>query len=87
MTQLTPMWLVKILGQVTVIMVVPMVGGAAAGISLDGMMGSSPLLFLVGFGAGNALSIAGIGLLIRSTQRKLRGGETRPIGTTRYDDA
>src|SRR5688500_9874795 len=48
MTQLTPMGLVKILGQVTAIMVIPIVGSALAGLILDRMLGTSPLLALVG---------------------------------------
>ena len=35
MKQLTPMGLVKILAQVTAIMVIPMVGGAVAGLLID----------------------------------------------------
>ena len=42
MAQLTPMGLVKILGQVTAIMVIPIVGGAVAGLILDGILETSP---------------------------------------------
>ena len=35
MAQLTPMGLVKILAQVTAIMVIPIMGGAVAGLILD----------------------------------------------------
>lgn len=87
MTRLTPIGLVKILGQVTVILFVPIVGGAVAGIILDRMLGTSPALFLVAFGAGNVVAIAGIGLFIRHGQRRLRQPVTGPVGDTRYDDA
>jgi hypothetical protein len=70
MTQLTPTGLVKILGQVTLIMVIPMVGGAVAGLVLDGALGTSPLLVLSGLGVGTLISALGIRLLIRSGVRK-----------------
>ncbi len=70
MTQLTPLGLVKILGQVTAIMVIPMVGGAVAGLVADGMMGTSPLFVLLGLAAGSLLSAVGIWLLIRAGVRK-----------------
>ena len=40
MAQLTPTGLVKIMGLVTLIMVVPMVGGAVAGLVLDKLLGT-----------------------------------------------
>lgn len=70
MSQLTPLGLVKILGQVTAIMVIPMVGGAVAGLVVDGMMGTSPLFVLLGLAAGTLLSSVGIWLLIRAGVRK-----------------
>lgn len=70
MTQLTPLGLVKILGQVTAIMVFPMVGGAVAGLVLDGILGASPLFVLLGLAAGTLISSIGIWLLIRAGVRK-----------------
>lgn len=70
MTQLTPMGLVKILGQVTAIMVIPIVGGAVAGLILDRMLGTSPILVLVGLAAGTVIAAIGIRLLIRSGVRR-----------------
>ena len=70
MTQLTPMGLVKILGQVTAIMVIPIVGGAVAGLILDRMLGTSPMLVLVGLAAGTVIAAIGIRLLIRSGVRR-----------------
>lgn len=66
MPQLTPAGLVKILGQVTAIVAIPMVGGAVAGLVLDGVLGTSPLFVLIGFGVGNLIAIGGIWLFIRA---------------------
>ncbi len=70
MTQLTPLGLIKILAQVTAIMVIPMVGGAVAGLVLDGLMGTSPLFVLLGLAVGTLISSIGIWLLIRAGVRK-----------------
>ena len=70
MAQLTPMGLVKILAQVTAIMVIPMVGGAVAGLVIDGMQGTSPLYVLIGLAVGTLISAIGIWLLIRSGVKK-----------------
>jgi hypothetical protein len=70
MTQLTPLGLIKILAQVTAIMVIPMVGGAVVGLVLDGMLGTSPLCVLLGLGVGTLISAIGIWLLIRAGVRK-----------------
>ncbi len=70
MSQLTPLGLIKILGQVTAIMVIPLVGGAVAGLVLDGMLGTSPLLVLIGLGLGTLIAATGIWLLIRAGVRK-----------------
>jgi F0F1-type ATP synthase assembly protein I len=70
MTQLTPLGLIRILGQVTAIMVVPVVGGAVAGIVVDRMLGTSPLYVLIGLGVGTVVSAIGIWLLIRAGVRK-----------------
>ncbi|MDQ4034628.1 MAG: AtpZ/AtpI family protein [Chloroflexota bacterium] len=70
MTQLTPLGLIRILAQVTAIMVIPMVGGAVAGLVLDGLLGTSPLCVLLGLGVGTLISTIGIWLLIRSGVKK-----------------
>jgi hypothetical protein len=70
MAQLTPTGLVKIMGLVTLIMVVPMVGGAVSGLVLDGLMGTSPLLVLIGVGVGTLIAAIGIWLLIRTGVRR-----------------
>ncbi len=69
MTQLTPMGLVKILGQVTAIMVIPIVGSVVVGLVLDRVLASSPLLVLVGLAVGTIIAATGIWLLIRAGVR------------------
>jgi F0F1-type ATP synthase assembly protein I len=69
MEPLTPMGLVKILAQVTAIMVIPMVGGAVAGLVIDTTLGTSPLFVLLGLIIGTGISTVGIWLLIRSGTR------------------
>ena len=70
MAQLTPTGLVKILGLVTLIMVVPIMGGAVTGLVLDGLLGTSPLLVLTGVGVGSLIAAIGIWLLIRAGARR-----------------
>ena len=74
MAQLTPIGLVKILGQVTLILVIPMAGGAAAGIVLDAILGTTPICVLSGFAVGNLIAIVGIWLYIRSGMRRYGAG-------------
>ena len=76
MAQLTPIGLLKILGQVTLILVVPMVGGAVAGIGLDAILGTTPICVLSGFGVGNLIAIVGIWLYIRSGMRRYGTGSS-----------
>ena len=70
MAQLTPLGLVKILAHVTLIMVIPIVGGAVAGLVLDGMLGTSPLCVLSGLAVGTLASAIGIAWYIRAGVRK-----------------
>ena len=69
MKQLTPMGLVKNLAQVTAIMVIPMVGGAIAGLVIDTMLETSPLCVLLGLTAGTVVSAIGVWLLVRAGTR------------------
>jgi ABC-type enterobactin transport system permease subunit len=78
MAQLTPLGLIRILAQVTAIMVIPMVGGAVAGIVLDRTQGTSPLFVLIGLGVGTLISAVGIWLLIRAGVRKGYTATGRP---------
>ena len=70
MAQLTPIGLVKLMGLVTLIMVIPMVGGAVAGVVFDGMLGTSPLLVLSGLAVGTLIAAIGIKLLISAGVRR-----------------
>ena len=70
MAQLTPIGLVKLMGLVTLIMVIPMVGGAVAGVVIDGMLGTSPLLVLSGLAVGTLIAAIGIRLLISAGVRR-----------------
>lgn len=65
MTQLTSFGLIKILGHVSAIVVIPILGGAVAGIVLDKILGTSPICVLSGFAVGNLIAILGIWLYIR----------------------
>jgi glucose uptake protein GlcU len=76
MAQLTPTGLVKILGLVTLIMVLPIVGGSVAGLVLDGVFGTSPLLVVIGMTVGSLIAAIGIWLLIRAGIRRGYGGGT-----------
>ena len=70
MAQLTPSGLVKIMGLVTLIMVIPIVGGSVAGLILDGAFGTSPLLVLIGLAVGSLIAAIGIWFLIRAGTRR-----------------
>ena len=70
MAQLTPTGLVKIMGLVTLIMVVPMMGGGVAGLVLDRLLGTSPMLVLLGVAVGSLIAAIGIWLLIRTGVRR-----------------
>lgn len=78
MAQLTRLGLVKILGLVTAIMVIPIVGGAVAGLVLDMLLGTSPLAVLIGMAVGTGLSAIGIWLLLRAGARRGFTGGDRP---------
>ncbi|MGH2446722.1 MAG: AtpZ/AtpI family protein [Candidatus Limnocylindria bacterium] len=74
------MGLVRILAQVTAIMVIPMVGGAVIGLVIDTTLGTSPLSVLIGLAIGTAISAVGIWLLIRAGARDGFGA-----GSPRHD--
>ena len=70
MAQLTPLGLIKIMGHVTLIMVIPIVGGAVLGLLLDRGQGTSPLFVFSGFAIGNLVAISGIWIYIRWHTRR-----------------
>jgi len=59
----------RILGEVTLIMVIPMLGGVVVGLVLDAQAGTSPIFVLGGLVLGSLASVAGIWLYIRLRQR------------------
>jgi hypothetical protein len=70
MAQLTPMGLVKLMGLVTLIMVIPIVGGAVAGLILDGMLATRGILVVAGLAVGTLIAALGVWLLIRAGVRR-----------------
>jgi F0F1-type ATP synthase assembly protein I len=66
MTQLTPADLVRILGHVTLILTVSLVGGVVLGLALDAMLDTTPLLVLSGLAVGSLVAATGIWLYIRT---------------------
>jgi F0F1-type ATP synthase assembly protein I len=66
MAQLTSIGLIKILGHVSAIVVIPILGGAVAGLVIDRILGTTPLYVLSGFAVGNLIAILGIWLYIRA---------------------
>jgi F0F1-type ATP synthase assembly protein I len=66
MTQLTPVDLVRILGHVTLILVVPMVGGVVLGLVLDAVLITSPLFVFGGLVVGSLAAAVGVWLYIRA---------------------
>ena len=74
MTQLTPADLVRILGHVTLILMVPMVGGVVLGLVLDAMLKTSPLLVLSGLAIGSLAAAMGVWLYIRAHTRARTDG-------------
>ena len=59
----------RILGEVTLIMLVPMLGGVVVGLVLDAQAGTSPVFVLGGLAVGSLVSALGIWLYIRKRQR------------------
>jgi F0F1-type ATP synthase assembly protein I len=59
----------RILGEVTLIMAIPMLGGVVIGIVLDAQAGTSPIFVLGGLVVGSLTSALGIWLYIRKRRR------------------
>jgi F0F1-type ATP synthase assembly protein I len=78
MTQLTPVDLARILGHVTLILLVPMVGGTLLGLVIDAMLGTSPLLGVGGLVVGSLVAALGIWLYIRAHPMTARTASPRP---------
>jgi len=65
MTQPTPMGLLKVLGHVTLIVAIPMVAGAGAGMWLDGLTGKSPAFAAAGLALGTVVTAVGLWVYVR----------------------
>jgi F0F1-type ATP synthase assembly protein I len=72
MTHGTSAGLVRILGHVTAIVMIPMLTGTVAGLVADRILGTSPLFVLGGFVVGNLVAIGGIWLYIRVQRRRIQ---------------
>ncbi len=72
MTHGTSAGLVRILGHVTAIVMIPMLTGTVAGLVADRILGTSPLFVLSGFMVGNLVAIGGIWLYIRVQRRRIQ---------------
>jgi hypothetical protein len=70
----------RILGEVTLIMAVPMLGGVVVGLALDAQAGTSPIFVLGGLVIGSLASAIGIWLYIRFRRPRPRdaGPEHQP---------
>jgi F0F1-type ATP synthase assembly protein I len=72
MTHGTSAGLVRILGHVTAIVMIPMLTGTVAGLVADRILGTSPLFVLSGFVVGNLVAIGGIWLYIRVQRSRIQ---------------
>lgn len=78
MTQLTPADLIRILGHVTLILVVPMVGGVVLGLVFDAMLKTSPLIVFSGLVVGSLAAAVGVWIYVRAhTRAAPRGKDER----------
>jgi len=75
MTRGTSHGLVRVLGHVSAIVVIPILGGAVIGIALDGVLRTTPLFVLSGFVIGNLVAAVGVWIYIRVNRARLAGGE------------
>lgn len=67
--------LARVFAQVSAIVIIPILGGAALGIAADRLLGISSLWVFVGFGIGNLLAIIGIWTYIRTQRRRMAEGD------------
>ncbi len=68
----------RILGDVTLIMVVPMLGGVVIGLVLDAQAGTSPIFVLGGLLVGSLVSTIGIWLYIRARRPRPPSVDANP---------
>jgi hypothetical protein len=72
----TSLGLARILGEVTLMMVAPMLGGVVVGLVLDAQAGTSPIFVLGGLVLGSLTS--GIGIWLYARVRRPRPPDTDP---------
>jgi len=70
MSQPTPVGPLKVLGHVSLIVALPMVGGPVAGMLIDGIARTSPLFVMSGLAVGSFVAILGVWLYVRVQRRK-----------------
>ena len=62
----------RVLGQVTVIVALPLIGGVVAGLVADGALGTSPLLVLIGLAVGSLVTVLWLRGFIASNVARMR---------------
>ena len=65
----------RVLAQVTLIVVLPLVGGVIAGLVADGMLGTAPLFVLSGLAIGTLVTALWLRWFITTNMARLRGGD------------
>jgi hypothetical protein len=70
----------RVLGQVSMIVALPVLGGVVAGLIADAMLRTSPLLVLSGLAIGTLVTVIWLRGFITSNVSRLRGTEP-PAGT------
>lgn len=65
----------RVLAQVTLIVVLPLVGGAIAGLVADGSLGTAPLFVLSGLAIGTLVTALWLRWFITTNMARLRGGD------------
>ena len=62
----------RVLGQVTLIVALPLLGGVVAGLVADGLAGTSPLFVLSGLAVGSLVTILWLRSFITANAARLR---------------
>jgi F0F1-type ATP synthase assembly protein I len=68
----------KVLGHVTLIVALPLIGGVVAGLIADGALGTSPLLVLSGLAIGTLVTVVWLRGFITSNVTRMRGTAPHP---------
>lgn len=65
----------RVLAQVTLIVVLPLMGGVIVGLVADGNLGTAPLFVLSGLAIGTLVTALWLRWFIRTNMARLRGGD------------